>query len=359
MVLDPFVGAGTTLLACQDAGVESLGCDLSPLAAFVSRVKTSPPSPKALRKAWTAVSPQIKSRRRVLSDVSYDGLVLRAFPGDLLPTLHGVRQAILETSLETPARNVLLLALLAILPKFSRLVRKGGWLEERQESMPAQVVRTEFKKRIDLMMWDLDQRPPSRTPVTVQLADVRDLPLETASVSGVITSPPYPNRHDYTRVFGVELQFAFLSWEELRRLRYQSFYSHPEAHPDGHRKAGNYAEPPRLTRTITRIGRLITDNRAKTRIPQMLHGYFQDMYLALTEIERVLQPGSSAALVVGNVTYCGVPVEVDRCTIEVGEQAGLLPETAYTARYRGNSAQQMRDHGRQPQRESVVIFRKP
>jgi len=357
VVLDPFVGAGTTLLACKEEGVGSIGFDLSPLAELSSRVKTSPPSAAALRNAWKAVGSRIEVRRRISDEAQFGDLVLRAFPGELLPTLHGARQAIRQADLDSITQDALLLALLGTLPTFSRLVRKGGWLEERQGSMPAELVRPELKKRVDVMIQDLEESPPSQAPATTQIADARSLPLAEASVSGVVTSPPYPNRHDYTRVFGVELEFAFLDWGQLRDLRYQSFSSHPEAKPDRPKTTGSFREPADLTRKIRNIGDLITDSRAKIRIPRMLHGYFQDMHLVLSEISRVLRPDSRAALVVGNVRYCGVPLYVDRFTIEAAGQAGLVFECAYAARYRGNSAQQMRDHGRHPQRESVLVFR--
>ena len=38
-VLDPFCGAGTTLLACLESGVNSVGFDVHPVSVFSSRVK--------------------------------------------------------------------------------------------------------------------------------------------------------------------------------------------------------------------------------------------------------------------------------------------------------------------------------
>src|ERR1035437_1861328 len=42
LVLDPFVGGGTTLVEARLAGRLALGSDLNPLAVFVSRVKARP-----------------------------------------------------------------------------------------------------------------------------------------------------------------------------------------------------------------------------------------------------------------------------------------------------------------------------
>ena len=39
-IYDPFCGVGTTLLSCRQRGIESIGTDVSPLAALASRAKT-------------------------------------------------------------------------------------------------------------------------------------------------------------------------------------------------------------------------------------------------------------------------------------------------------------------------------
>ncbi len=90
----------------------------------------------------------------------------------------------------------------------------------------------------------------------------------------------------------------------------------------------------------------------------MLDGYFLDMYLSLRELRRVCRDGARLALVVGNAQYCGESILVDEMVAEVGEKAGLACEKLMAVRYRGNSAQQMGKFGRNPSRESVVVFRK-
>jgi DNA modification methylase len=45
VVLDPFVGGGTTLVEGMRLGRRTVGGDLNPLATFVSRVKTTTLSP--------------------------------------------------------------------------------------------------------------------------------------------------------------------------------------------------------------------------------------------------------------------------------------------------------------------------
>ena len=167
--------------------------------------------------------------------------------------------------------------------------------------------------------------------------------------SAVITSPPYPNRHDYTRIFGIELMFAFHDWEANRALRYQTIHSHPEARPK-RPSVGKYRPPEAL-------GGAIQDVRDK-RIQHMLEGYFLDMYLCLREVSRVCRRGAKVAFVVGNARYDGAAIHVDEFVAEIGEQAGLTCEEIRAVRWRGNSAQQMGKYGRIASRESVVMFEK-
>src|SRR5207245_3526720 len=171
---------------------------------------------------------------------------------------------------------------------------------------------------------------------------------------GLITSPPYPNRHDYTRIFNVELLFSFLDKERIRKLRYQSFQSHVESRPQRNEGVA-YMEPKVLKRTLAKL----EVKRHDERIPPMLKGYFEDCYLNLVSSARLMKPGAPMAYVVGNARYSGVPIPVDEILAAMGQQVGQKVERILAVRYRGNSAQQMGKFGRDPSRESVVIFRKP
>src|SRR5207249_9768632 len=106
----------------------------------------------------------------------------------------------------------------------------------------------------------INERRQRQASCHVQLADARFLPVNKRRYSAVISSPPYPNRHDYTRVFGVELMFGFCTWSETRTLRYQTFHSHPEARPKRPKVTG-YEIPPKLRRALSQIRQLEQDRR--------------------------------------------------------------------------------------------------
>lgn len=349
-ILDPFAGAGTTLLAAKEKGVPASGYDLSPLAVLISNVKTANVSRNQLDSSWLALEGSLTRRPSTGTTRTYPALVRKALPGGRLEAFDAVATRIDELDCSAPGRDFFRLALVSIIPGFSRAVANGGWLRWSNENTGAGTVEDAFRVRVQMMLSDVrDAVATDDNRWTTGKADARMLPDSSDTYTAVVTSPPYPNRHDYTRVFGVELMFAFLDWEENRALRYQSFHSHPEARPE-RPPAEEYVPPERLERSI--------DHLKDARIRRMLRGYFLDMYLSLREVARLCRRDAKIAFVLGNARYGGKAILVDEFTAELGERAGLACREIRAVRWRGNSAQQMGKYGRVASRESVVIFEK-
>jgi site-specific DNA-methyltransferase (cytosine-N4-specific) len=353
-LLDPFVGAGTTLLAAKEKGISATGYDLSPLAVLASKVKLTNFNLRHLKASWGSLKSTIDTSKWNGTKKTYPDLIYKALPGKMLGTFESILTDIVNLRTYKAERDFFKLALLATIPEYSRAVSSGGWLKWVNKSNRSSGIMRDFSKQVNLMIEDVeDCGIHQQGKWCVKNSDVRALPDKENTYSAVITSPPYPNRHDYTRVFSVELMFGFLSWHDTRRLRYQSFQSHPESHPNRPRSNG-YKEPIILSDVINRIQM----KKHEVRIIEMLRGYFLDISCALSEIKRVCKNNAKIAFVVGNAQYYGEPIEVDKLTAEIGEQIGLSCEKIIVARYRGNSAQQMKMYGRIPSRESVVILRK-
>lgn len=356
-ILDPFIGAGTTLLAAKAKGISATGYDLSPLAVMAARTKVVDYDTQALRLTWDKLGATIERAEWSQPTRPYPQLVQDALPGRLLAVFEGIALAIEESCEDSAQRDFFTLALIGILPEYSHAVATGGWLKwAHDRPRDGSGVTTSMKARVEMMLDDLESTPTTRAPGewSATEADARLLPDKAPKYSAVITSPPYPNRHDYTRVFGVELMFSFLDWEQTRQLRYQTLHSHPEARPT-RPPVADYVVPQRLKESLAKISGKGKD----ARVSSLVEGYFLDMHLCLREMSRVCLPGAKIALVVGNVQYYGEPILVDELMGEIGERLGLACESILAARYRGNSAQQMGRLGIRPSRESIVVFRKP
>ena len=354
-IVDPFVGAGTTVLAAKEREVPATGYDISPLAAFVSRVKTTTyDDPCSLRSAADELICRLSKPSRVRSTSEYPAIVRRALPGQILPTLANCRDEINRLQFSKPVRDFMTLALLSTLPRYSRARPSGGWLKWAGNPSRSTSFRGVLRHTLNRMLADVENvQLPKTRQWCAAVADARSLPESPGAYDGVITSPPYPNRHDYTRVFGIELLFTFLNTDQLRSLRRQTVESHPEARPK-RRESPEYHAPALLGSTLTQMRGTGVD----PRVLRMLEGYFKDMHLFLLEVRRICRTGGRIALVVGNAQYAGTRVLADEIIASIGESIGLRCDGLSVARLRGNSAQQMAKFGRQPSRETIVTFQR-
>jgi DNA modification methylase len=350
-ILDPFLGAGTTLLAAQKAGIKSTGYDLSPFAVFVSKVKTTLHDYGKLCANWERINKSFIKLRGNKARKDYPELVLKAFSPEILLAFEKMRATIMSLASDESSQDFFLLALLAIIPSMSRAEAAGGWLKWIEKEHSVEEFTEALNLQVSMMLMDVrsDTRVKEVEAVSV-INDARYLPEAEPCYSAIITSPPYPNRHDYTRVFGVELMFGFLDWDQTRALRYQSLHSHPEAKPQRPSVQG-YQPPDTLKASMDKVRKT-----APKRIQRMLEGYFLDLFCCFREMKKVGHKHANIAVVLGNAQYYGESFLVDELAANIGEQAGLTCKEIITARIRGNSAQQMKKYGRNPSRESVILF---
>ena len=215
MVLDPFSGAGTTLIQCSLRGIPSMGFELNPLLHFVGR--TSLNRNLSARRLRNAVR-TIERKFRVLSDKFQDcepGLcgfeipkihnVYRWWRKDVLKDLLTLKHCIKSGRLNKTEKEFLLLGLAGILVPDCTNVTLGRlqlhFIDRDQDDI---CVLEIFKKHIRQMISDQEELQSefgvNNVPADLYLTDataIQHLPV-SSKANLVITSPPYPNRYSYT-----------------------------------------------------------------------------------------------------------------------------------------------------------------
>lgn len=405
-VLDPFAGSGTTLFAASEAGLDSIGIELLPSSIESIEVRrrllTADRSPlaSALRHFRQGRSWEEPGEQKGFAHVA---ITAGAFPSDtefLLGRYLHEAEAVADADL----RSVLRFAALCVLEPISYTRKDGQYLRwdyrsgRRQGNKPFHKGRilgfTEaISQKLDEIASDLCSSLPGSsgpahlfdfaaedavapiTPGQISLLSgscLEILPtLPASSLDGLVTSPPYCNRYDYTRTYALELTMMGLSESGIRALR-QTMLSCTVENREKTGLGDHYSDQllgqvseAMLSQEPLRsiLSYLDECRRNKTLnnngIPRMVKNYFTEMALIIFESARLLKPGAPFVMVNDNVRYMGAHIPVDLILSDFAAQAGFEVEVIWVLpRGKGNSSQQMGVHGREEVRKCVYVWRR-
>jgi len=344
-ILDPFCGTGTTLLASRELNYRSIGFDILPLGVFVTKTKlqTDYDTEMLDRTIKEITSLKFGPTDSKWVDVKFLDMK-RAFSRYARNDILFFRDKILEIS-DEKIRNFLLLGLISIVTQASNTKKDGGVIKIVQKKHLAPV-RYLLKNKLKRMYKDINRINFSNANAEVHLGDARSLDLEDESIDTVITSPPYLNFVDYTKLYGLELSLFLKNSDEILKIRKSSIRSHISAEY----KESGIPESDELKRIFELIGTI------DDKTPLVVKGYFEDMYLAMKEMYRVLKNNGLAILVVGNACLPMITVDIDLILAEIGEHIGFKLKEIWVANVRWCDV-----HGivkERPVRESIVILEK-
>ncbi|MFA5077763.1 MAG: hypothetical protein WC488_05040 [Candidatus Micrarchaeia archaeon] len=331
-ILDPFSGIGTTALFAKSLGMQAYGIDSSQLAVFAGQVKTEDYSEKDLEDA-RAFLKDVFQHKDSSSRLRWDFelfQVEKVFPPANLRDILFLREKIAGVQNEK-AMRLLLLALVSILPMCGFILKDGGVLKIEKKSVAP--VREVFKRKTKRMLSDLENAPKGPRP-EILLGDARSMPFENESMNSIITSPPYLNNIDYTKVYGLEISLLEMDLSSTRNARGRSVRSFITSD----------AKAEEIPEEAYEYG---------CRIP-VAGTYFADMEKVLKESFRALKPGGTAVFVVGNSVIRETHIPVDEILAQIGERLGFESEIWI-------GLERIADvkPAKVKTRESAIVFRKP
>ena len=299
-ILDPFCGVGTTLLAAKTARIASIGVDASPLAAFVSKVKTQDYEGADLARAMEFLAKRCEPAPK---DAKWEFELFdarAAFPKRNYNEILSIRHAI--EGEEGKTRDLLLLALLSVLPQSSIILKDGGVLKIQKEkrALPAMDI---FRRKVKRMVRELESSRTYGHVPQVFLGDARALGMADECVDLVMTSPPYLNNIDYSKIYGLELSLLEMSKSMAGQMRMRAVRSF----------IGKQMEVADMPPEVGDIGYMIP----------IIGTYFKDMEAAMMEMRRVLRPGGSAHIIVSNSVIRETHVIVDEIFAEMALRIGF------------------------------------
>ncbi len=399
-ILDPFAGSGTTLLIAAELGLDAVGIELLPSSAEIVEVRKAVLSAdkiklaKQLRKRIAECKWEKPGRRQPFVHLH---ITAGAFPEE---NERHLERFLFDSSRERDPllSRVLRFAAMCVLEEISFTRKDGQYLRWDQRSGrclgktafdkgPIQKFSEAIADKLSQIAEDIERREigqlalfPEEPAIVSKPGEIElksgscldILPtMEPNSISGLITSPPYCNRYDYTRTYALELAMLGAGEDGVRALR-QTMLSctvenkektdlQEKFGEDVYRAATRAFDSQRMLGLILRY--LDTCKQDKTinnpGIVRMVKNYFFELSLLIFASARVLRSGAPFVMVNDNVRYQGAHVPVDLILSDFAEQAGFDVEAIWALPIgKGNSSQQMGLHGRREIRKCVFVWRK-
>lgn len=407
-VMDPFMGSGTTALVCQMRGINSIGYDVMPISEVSINAKSA------------VMRYDINEIRRLIKDVMnltvpsdyhkstpYITITRDAYPQKNEQFLAYIYDWNEQSVYSAEAKNLLTLCIINSLERCSYTTKSGqylGWdcrskkvqeankvrASKGQKLLPTKYVRAEIldsketildelahvlsdieliqKNAIDTIQSEIDFVPKSA---------LYELPLvEENKLKGVITSPPYCNRYDYTRIYALELVYLGIDEIGIKKMR-QGLLSCTVENKSKIEDLKDFYSSIGQSERFNYIYTTIKKNKAFSEIMaalekrkdngdlnnngiiRMANGYFTELAFIYAELYRICKSGSMVVFVNDNVRYGGEVIPVDFLSSSFAEQFGFKIKTIYTLKQqKGNSSQQMAKFGRVALRKGITVWTK-
>ena len=393
-ILDPFAGAGTALFVCSSLGYHSEGIELLPIGQKIIQANVlargaNKHSIVSGLESWSLQKPW--NTEGEIKDFEVLRITDGAYPHK---THHKIGRYLNELEGEpSETKEILLFALLCVLESISYTRKDGQYLRwdyrsgrrngknpfDKGKILSFDEATVEKLNEIkdDLNLGEGGGDLFASMQEDIQAGDVNLLKgsclailpkLESGTYSGIITSPPYCNRYDYTRTYALEHALLGVNEIGLANLRQAMLSCTVEnkakaltdLNPKWYTAIGICDRLPLLQGILNYLDyKKDKKELNNSGIARMVRGYFYEMACVIQECYRVLDKDGMMFMVNDNVRYAGAAISVDTILSKIAEDVGFqIEKILFLPQGKGNSSQQMGRHGPEALRKCVYVWKK-
>jgi DNA modification methylase len=372
LVLDPFLGSGTTGVAAKFMGIPSVGYEAHPFVQQIATAKLDwDVNTEELRDVIDAFAHEAAKKMPKLAEKidlsSVPELLPKCYSDQTLRELLGLWKLVQE-SIEDPAH---VLFFKVAMTNTLRVVSSAGtgWpyiapskFAEKKVDRPA---LPNLLKRLDQMVLDLEYVQGGRignAKATLVSGDSRKMSkVKDASVDLVVTSPPYLNNFDYADRTRLEMYFFgdATSWGDITtKVRDKLVIAattqvNGSTLPEGMLKSEIRDAAPKvhkdLMKTITALGLEKKLKKGKKNYDWMVAGYFNGIFDILAECARTVKVGGEMHWVLGDSAPYGIHIPTEKFIGDLALELGFASYTEEILRTRGDKWKN------NPQRHGVAL----
>ncbi|GAL12564.1 DNA modification methyltransferase [Vibrio astriarenae] len=325
VVLDPFVGSGTTAFAASALGRTAYGFDGHPFVARIARAKNLwHLNVDDFIEACNAVLENAQARTGLTDRYDETNLLGKCYSIEALTDLDRLRFAYEELADDNPVWELVRLNITSILRACSS-VGTAQWQYVLPNKTKAKVldVYEAFMGKTELMASDMSFAQNNGWTQTANIIhhDVRNPIQGVEQCNLLITSPPYPNNYDYADATRLEMMFwgEIAGWGDLKTaVRPQIMRSCSQHSAADKVVLDEILQEPLLAPIINEL-EPVTRELAEVRLTKggkktyhtMVAAYFYDLAKIWQNSREVMAPNSKVCFVIGDSAPYGVHVPAE------------------------------------------------
>ncbi len=332
-VLDPFCGTATTALSAAYHGHEGITTDINPFLVWLGNTKTAHYSSVTIESTHAACSRVIDTiRRSAIDPVATPPIhnIDRWWDTKALTFLCKLRSSIeAESEIQSPERDLLLVAFCRTLISLSNAAfnhQSMSFKDNVQMSIPFDMdMERIFSEDLHFVLDGAKDNPSGTSQVVFgdarKMSQVVDGPFDL-----IITSPPYANRMSYIRELRPYMYWlgylddghdaGELDWSAIGGTwgiaTSRLFDWNPPTEPFSH---------PLLDTPLRKIAH--NKNKNGVILAKYVAKYFNDIWEHFNSLLFLLRKDSELHYIVGNSTFYGVLLPVERLYVAMLEDIGF------------------------------------
>jgi DNA modification methylase len=340
-ILDPFCGSGTTLVEGVLAGYNTIGVDIDPLSAMISKVKTTRLDEKELKNISEWLVKELNTKKKGIFKPDCE-TIEHWFTKDAISKLSIIRTLINQIP-ETFGDNKKVKDIQdLLLICFSSIIRKVSNADD--ESQKTYVSHTKIKEpkevnslflsQLDLFVdraikFALTTSSKTKSKIIISSsADSLEKKLNGKKIDLAVTSPPYIKAIDY-----IYNQMVELFWiGDLFQMQTQTKQNEKKTHYIGNKQISkvefkNYT-PYNTIISIEKLDEKLkevydTDKKNGHKHSYVAFKYFAEMEKHFLEMSKCLTSGTHYVLVIGDSNVSDVFFDTASFLIEIAERNGF------------------------------------